>query len=184
MSEPRNGLTEILFSFQTGGSERVGRDVALHAARHGVPTSACSTHGGFGPISESLQAEGISCEPLQAGPGGRIGRALRLYRHLRAHRTAVVHVQHFNMLSIVYGPARLAGVKRIVVTEHTDYFLRTDSRARRVARWFGSRADVITVVHQGLADYLATDLGLDDGSDHVFTNGVDTRHYRPGPPAT
>jgi glycosyltransferase involved in cell wall biosynthesis len=181
MNEVRNGLTEILFSFQTGGSERVGRDIAMHAASCGVPTTACSTHGGYGPISESLQASGIACEALQVGPGGRVGRAMRLFRHLQTHRTAVVHVQHFNMLSIVYGPARAAGVQRIVVTEHTDYFLRTDRKARRIARRYGSRSDAITVVHQGVADFLTVRLGLDEDSVKVIANGVDTQYYSPGP---
>lgn len=180
MTDRRNALTEVLFSFQTGGSERIGRAIALYAAAHGVPTTACSTHGGAGPISESLQTAGIGCEPLQQGPGGRLGRALRLFTHLRKHRTSVLHVHHFNMLSIVYGPARLAGVKRIVVTEHTDYLMRTNARARRIARRYGRRADGITVVHQGVADYLTRELGLDTRSVSVVTNGVDTAHFCPG----
>jgi glycosyltransferase involved in cell wall biosynthesis len=172
-------LTEVLFSFATGGSERIGAAVATHASERGVRTTACATHGVRGPISEMLEAEGIECEAVQQGPGGRIGRALRLYRHMRRHGTTVVHVHHFNMASIVYWPARLAGVRRIVVTEHSNYRMRTEPADRRRAWRYGRLVDGVTVVHQGLADYLAADIGLDPAGIRVVINGVDTERFRP-----
>lgn len=114
--QPTGVLTEVLFSLQTGGSERVGSDIARYATRCGVATTVCATHLEEGPIGRSLTADGIECEPLRAGPGGRMGRAWRLYRHLRRHGTRVLHAHHFNVLSIAFAPAKLAGVGRIVVT--------------------------------------------------------------------
>jgi glycosyltransferase involved in cell wall biosynthesis len=89
-------------------------------------------------------------------------------------------VHHFNMLAIAYWPARFAGVKRIVVTEHSNYLMRTQSSARRIARRYGSRVDLITVVHQGLADYLVDEIGVDAARVRVIPNGVDTLVFRPG----
>ena len=175
----RVGLTEVLFGFQTGGSERVGAAIAEYAVTRGVPTSVCSTHGGTGPIARTLEAKDVPCEPLQAGPGGRVGRAIRLFRHLRRHRTAVLHVQHFNILSVVRLPARLAGVRRIVVTEHTDYHLRRHRKARSVARRHGRKADAVTVVHEALAEYLVEELDFPAERVTVIPNGVDTRRFTP-----
>lgn len=174
-------LTEVLFSFQTGGSERVGAAVARHAAGNGRSTSACATHGGPGPILHRLEEAGVTCEAVGDGSLGRIGRALRLYRHFRRHGTSVVHVQHFNVLSIVLGPARLAGVDRVVVTEHTDRELRTRPKARRIATRHGRRADDVTVVHQGIADFLIEELDFDPSHVHVIPNGVDTGRFQPRP---
>ncbi len=180
MSNALGPLTEVTFSFSTGGSERIAQVIAMHAMENGVSTTVCATHGGSGPISEQLRAEGIHCLPIQIGRGGRLGRALRLYRHLRRSRTTVLHVHHFNMLAIAYWPARIAGVKRIVVTEHSNYLLRTQSSARRIARRYGRRVDLTTVVHQGLADYLVNQIGLDARRVRVIPNGVDTLRFRPG----
>src|SRR5690606_6753438 len=136
----------------------------------GIPVSVCATHGESGPVSAALEAAGIPCLPLQAGGGGRIGRGWRLFRHLRDRRTAVLHVHHFNMLAIAYWPARLAGVRRIVVTEHTDYELQRSRRARSVARRYGRRADAVTAVHGGLAAILVDDVGLPEDLVHVIPN--------------
>lgn len=179
MNSVRGSLTQVCFSFATGGSERIAAAIAVHARKQGVPTTACATHGGYGPISEQLTASGVTCEAVQPGIGGRVGRAIRLYRHLRRHRTSVVHVHHFNMASIVYWPARLAGVDRIVVTEHSNYGMRTQAAARRRARRYGKLVDAVTVVHQGLADYLVDEIGLGSTDIRVVVNGVDTDRFVP-----
>lgn len=175
----REALTEVLFSFQLGGSERLGADIARHMSGRGIHTTVCSTHGGSGPIAESLEASGIECEPLRRGPLGRIGRPLRLLRHLRRHRTNVLHVHHFNMLSVVHDVARLAGVDRIVVTEHSDYQVRKDERTVRMTASLGKKVDLITAVHQDLADYLTEVIGKPAEPIRVIPNAVDTERFSP-----
>jgi len=173
-------LTEITYSFATGGSERIALAIAAEAMEQGVTTTACATHGGYGPVSDHLRELGVSCEAVQLGFGGRVGRAVRLFLHFRRNRTRIAHVHHFDMASIIYWPARLAGVRRVVITEHTDYALRTRPRAFRLARRYGSLADLTTVVHQGIADYLVSEVGLDPASVRVVVNGVDTSRFLPG----
>ena len=172
-------LTEVLFSFELGGSERLGADIARHASDHGIHTTVCSTHGGPGSIAESLEASGIECEALSAGPLGRLLRPLRLFRHLRRHRTSVLHVHHFNMLSVVYRVARFAGVDRIVVTEHSDHQVRKDERTVRMAARLGGEVDLVTAVHQDLADYLTDVIGEPDEPIRVIPNAVDTERFSP-----
>lgn len=179
MSSPE-ALTVVTYSLATGGSERVAADVARHVAGRGVRTSVCSTHGDVGPIGESLLADGIPCVPAGAGGGGRPGRAWRLFRHFRRSGTTVAHVHHFNMLAAAYRAARLAGVRRIVVTEHSDYQMRTRTGARERARKYGPLADLVTVVHDGLASYLDREIGIPRDRVAVISNGVDTAAFRPG----
>ena len=176
----REALTVVTYSLATGGSERVAADVARHVAARGVPTSVCATHGDVGPVGESLLADGIPCVPAGAGGGGRPGRTWRLFRHFRRSRTTVVHVHHFNMLAAAYRAARLAGVRRIVVTEHSDYQMRTRTGARQRARKYGPLADMVTVVHDGLALYLDREIGIPRDRVVVIPNGVDTAAFQPG----
>lgn len=179
MNAGSSSVTEVLFSFELGGSERLGADIARHLSGRRVHTSVCSTHGGLGPIAESLEASGIECEALQDGPVGRLGRPLRLLRHLRRHRTSVLHVHHFNMLSVVYNVARLSGVERIVVTEHSDHQVRKDARTVRATARLGKKVDLITAVHQDLADYLSGVIPASKEPIRVIPNAVDTDRFSP-----
>lgn len=184
MSTTSSAVTEVLFSFELGGSERLGADLARRMADRGIDTSVCSTHGGLGPIAESLEPFGIECEALQDGTFGRFGRPFRLFHHLRRHRTRVLHVHHFNMLSVVYRVARLAGVERIVVTEHSDHQVRKDERTVRATSRLGRRVDLITAVHQDLADYLSSIIPVSEVPIRVIPNGVDTDRFSPSGPRT
>jgi len=83
------------------------------------------------------------------------------------------------MLSVAYRPARLAGVSRIVVTEHSNHLMLSDPASKENARRYGPKADAITVVHQGLAKYLVSEIGLDESKIRVVPNGVDTGAFVP-----
>lgn len=179
MSTASSALTEVLFSFELGGSERLGADLARHMFDRGIRTSVCSTHGSLGPIAKSLEASGIECEALHDGPIGRLGRPFRLLRHLRRNRTSVLHVHHFNMLSVVYNVARFAGVERIVVTEHSDHQVRKKGRTVRAASRLGRKVDLITAVHQNLAEYLSGVIPAPREPIRVIPNAVDTDRFSP-----
>lgn len=179
MNTTSSAVTEVLFSFELGGSERLGADIARHMSERGVHASVCSTHGGLGPIAGLLEASGIECEALQGGAFGRFGRPFRLLRHLRRHRTSVLHVHHFNMLSVVYHVARLAGVERIVVTEHSDHQVRKDERTVRATSRLGKKVDLITAVHRDLADYLSSIIPAPKEPIRIIPNAVDTDRFAP-----
>lgn len=172
-------LTILCYSFSVGGSERIAAAVAKRCSGRGVDTTVCATHGGPGPISAELEEAGIRWLALTPGGGGRIGARTRLFRHLKATGTTVVHVHHLNMLAFAYLPVRLAGVERIVVTEHSVHQLRRSRRVRRRATRNARRADLVTVVHRGLARYLSHH-GVPPARLRVIPNGVDTEVYAPG----
>lgn len=169
-------LTEVTYSLATGGSERVAATIARAAVDRGIATTVCATHGPGGLLEDKLMQDGIPC--FVAG-GGRIKRMIRLYRHFRTVGTTVAHVHHFNMLASAYRPARLAGVSKIVVTEHSSHLLRTRSVDRWRARRFARRVDHVTAVHDGLADYLMDEIHLPSERVSVIPNGVDVRAFRP-----
>lgn len=175
-------ITELIFSFQTGGSERIGQEIAryLHSSGHDV--TVCATHGGPGPVSELLEKEGIPWFQASSLGGDRFRKAICLFNYFRRIRCDILHVHHFNMLSVALAPARLAGVSRIVITEHSNFRLRTDPRTLRRARKYARRADAITVVHGGLERFVHERLDVGEVPVTVIPNGVDTQLYSPGPP--
>lgn len=174
-------VTEVVYSLQTGGSERIGADIARHLRLRGADSSVCATHGGGGPVSDGLRQDRIPWCAAERESENRIQRAWRVYRHLRSTRCRVLHAHHFNMLAVSYAPARLAGVDRIVVTEHSDYLMKSDPDTLQRARKYARRADHVTVVHAGLKDFVCGHLGLPEGQVSVVPNGVDTEYFSPGP---
>ena len=178
MTKPR--AMQMLYSFVNGGSERLGALIASDLASGGWPLDVGATDIPDGPVRSWLVSKGISTIGFDRNLG-RIGRRWKLYRHLRSRRIEVLHVQHFSMLALCYWPARLARVRRIVVTEHNEEPLRIDDRLWRTSRYYGSRADLVTVIHEGLRRYLVDELGLPPDRVRTIPNGVDTTKFRPAP---
>jgi len=171
-------LTEVTYSFATGGSERIAADVAEHVVAAGGLATACATHGGRGAISERLESAGIPAVPLDVG-AGRVGKSVVLWRHLSRFRPHTLHVHHLNMLAAVYRTARKAGVQRIVCTEHTDREVRNDPSSRALAQRYGPQVELLTVVYPGMAEYFARVIAVPRSEIRVIPNGVDVELFRP-----
>jgi len=83
------------------------------------------------------------------------------------------------MLVTTFVPARLALVRRIVVTEHTDEELRHSPEARKTASRYGRRVDAVSTVHSGIRKYIVGYLGFPEDQVVVIPNGVDTNRFKP-----
>lgn len=182
MSTRAPRLLAFVYSFDLAGSERVGADIAQALAARGWSVEVCATHAADGPLRTRLEAAGIRCFGLDSERRSRLGRRWAVLRLLRVRRPDVLHVQHFPMLALVRRAARLAGVPRIVVTEHTDAHLRGDPAMARLAVRHGRRADCITVIHAELRRRLVDDLGLPAERVVLIPNGVDRSRFRPASP--
>ena len=111
-------------------------------------------------------------------PGWRVGVWWALWRHLRRVRPRAVHTHHVGPL--IYGglAARLAGVPRIIHTEHDAWHLR-DPRRRRLQRL------ILTLVRPRLvADSAQVAVAvrgqLPGWPVQVIRNGIDTTRFTPG----
>lgn len=171
----------VLYSFENGGSERMACDVIQHLRDEGYPVEVCATHSAHGPIAVHLEQQGVRCFGIDADARSWAGRRLALFRLFRQRRVEVLFVQHFPMLVLCNVPARLAGVSRLVVTEHTDEQLRSSRKLQRLARRHAIGLDAVTVIHAGLRDALSGMLGITPERVVVIPNGVDTTAFRPRP---
>jgi glycosyltransferase involved in cell wall biosynthesis len=107
----------------------------------------------------------------------RNGLNVALIAKLRELRLDAIHLHHFvahNKLSLA---AKIAGIPRIVVTEHSeaDLLASIAGRMRLRANW--RLADRIVVIHDGLQEYLAGQLGISRSRISVVPNGIDSNHW-------
>ena len=171
-------LMEVVCTFTMGGSERLAVLLADRLREQGMHTSVCTTSGGAGPICDVMDERGIPWFAPVERAGNPLSRRLQLAHLFRRERIDVLHLHHVPNLALCYWPARLAGVRRIVMTEHTDYELRHTPRVWRRAARFAPKAEAITVIHSGL-EQLFREVGLPADRLHRIDNGVDTRTFRP-----
>lgn len=180
MNRPQR-LLEVLYSFDSGGSERLGVALAQGLAARGWDVTVAATHSANGPVRDALEAAGIACHGLDIESRGRLARRWAIFRLCRRLQPDVLHAQHIHMLMLAYWPARLAGVRRFVVSEHSDRRLRERPGLRRRLRRYARRVSQITVIHDELARYLVEDVGIAAERVQVIVNGVDAERFAPAP---
>jgi glycosyltransferase involved in cell wall biosynthesis len=169
-------VAEGLFSYEFGGSERVGVDLALEFKRRGYQVVCFALHGSDGPMRAELERAGIRCLDLNyqrfRGSLRRLRYYWTLWRMLRKERVRALHVHHHGAMILCGIPARLAGISRIVMTEHGLQALMERPQARRLTVRYCRFASDITVVEQTQADYFHRQLGFPVSKLHVVANGV------------
>jgi glycosyltransferase involved in cell wall biosynthesis len=180
MSAPPPRILEVLYSFRIGGSELVGLEVATQLVQSGAQVYCAVIDAGPGPLRERCAELGIQVVDLQIStrnPLTRNGFSLALTRRLKDLRLDAVHLQHFIALNKLGLPARLAGIKRVVVTEHSVLDA-SQSRAVRFRIQLNWRlASSITVVHHGIKEYLCGPLGIPESRVEVIPIGIETEKY-------
>jgi glycosyltransferase involved in cell wall biosynthesis len=169
-------IVEGLYSFQIGGSEKLGSLLARSFAARGYRVVALSFFDTDGPIRAELQQAGIPCHGLDVENRSRWRRATLSYevrRWFASEQVDVAHLHHGVTAIRAVDPAREAGVRRIVVTEHADLQLRTEARYRWRVRRVLPRTDAVTVINAELVDYFARELEVPSSRLHLVPNAVD-----------
>lgn len=139
----------------------------------------------FEPDFVSLQEKGVLAAEIEnqhcpvvtfdKQPGFKAGLVLRLASYLRTLRPDIVHTH--NAGGFVYGTisARLAGVPRLVHTQHGCRFAKSKSDIR-LFRWLSRIADRMIGVSDEIRTLLIS-LGIDAGRTDVIRNGVDLDRF-------
>jgi glycosyltransferase involved in cell wall biosynthesis len=165
-----------LFSYQFGGSERVGVDLAMEFKRRGYQVVCFAFHDSDGPMRVELERAGIRCLDLNTEKfHGALRHALffwKFWRMLRKERIRALHVHHHGAMILCGIPARLAGLTRVVMTEHGLQALLERADARRLTVRYCRYASDITVVEPGQLEYFHKELGFPLEKLHCIPNGV------------
>ena len=179
-AHPRRRVLEVLFSFRVGGSELLGLELASQLAAEGVEVFCTALDGMQGPLVQRCADLGVQVVDLglpRPGLLARNGVSADLVRRLRALDLDAIHLQHFLGLNKLGLPARLAGVPRIVVTEHSVLDVSQSFAGRMRVRMGSALAHHVTVIHPSIKDYLAGTLGLQSARITVIPVGVDLARW-------
>lgn len=168
-------IAEALFTYRIGGSERVAVDLALEFKRRGYRVVCLAFHDSDGPMRRQLEGAGVRCLDMDyanfKGVWRRLAYLWSFWRMLRREQISALHVHHTNALILCGIPARLARVRRVLVTEHGLDWLR-QPLGRRVARRYRGYASNFSVVEPAQAHYFCTELGVPEERVHYVANGV------------
>jgi glycosyltransferase involved in cell wall biosynthesis len=177
---PAPRILEVLYSFRVGGSELVGLDLARQLVESGAEVYCAAIDAGPGPLRARCAEYGIRVVDLQIPTRNfltRNGLSIALARRLKELKLDAVHFQHFLGLNKLGLPARLAGIRRVVVTEHSVLDASQSPAVRFRIRLNWRLASAITVVHEGIKDYLCQRLKIPEGRVEVIPIGIETQKY-------
>lgn len=177
MARPR--ILQVLFCFRVGGSELFGLELSHQLVELGAEVLCGAIDGTPGPLIDRCREYGIEPVDLRI-PGdvlGRNGVSLQLLRRIEELRPDAIHLQHFLGLNKLGIPARLAGVRRIIVTEHSILDVDQSWRTRLRARLGWRLATKITVIHPSIRDYLCGRLGLPTERVEAIPIGIEIERY-------
>jgi glycosyltransferase involved in cell wall biosynthesis len=168
-----------LFSFQIGGSERVGADLALEIARRGHETHCFAFYDTDGPIRAELEGAGIRCHDLDYKTRPRLTRRFsyqwEFYRFLRRHSIDALVVHHATGLIICGLPTRLARTPSVVMIEHGIHQLRDRPDYRRSARRYCGFAHHVVGIDPTITKYFGEHMGTPAERLHYIPNGIRER---------
>jgi len=118
---------------------------------------------------------------IHKAAGKDAGAYLRVFKALRALKPDLVHTRNLPAVDMIY-IARLAGVKRVVHSEHGLDVFELDGRNakyNRLRRWTRPLVEHYVTMSADLARWMREEVGVAGEKVSVFYNGVDTGHFRP-----
>lgn len=171
-------VTQIVFDLDGGGMETLVQSMADNWAGTQVEMSVITLSGRTGRTGESVRNRVDQFHVLELTRGLSMIAPTQLVRAIRATRPDVVHL-HTGAWYKSALAARVAGVPRVVYTEHGREHhdpLLARLQDRLASRW----TDAVVAVSRRLHDYLIRTVGV--RADRVVTipSGVDTTRFSPG----
>lgn len=172
-------IAEGLYSYQIGGSERVGIELAIEFARRGYRVVCFAFYDSKGPMRTLAEAAGIRCLDLNyLNRRWGIRRAtyqVAMWRMLRRERVDALHVHHATALILSGVPAWFAGVSRVVMTEHALHQFIEQRSYRLAATRYCKFADAVTLVESQQVQYFHDALAVPTAKLHHISNGARLR---------
>lgn len=177
-SRPR--ILQVVHSFAVGGSELFGVELGHRLAQQGAQVLCGTLYGSTGPLVQRCAEYGLEVVELSVPTRhvlGRNGLSIDLMHRLRALRLDAIHLQHFLGLHKLGLAARLAGISRVVVTEHSVFDVDQSWAGRFRARLDWRLATTITVIHPSIKEYLCGNLGMAPERVEVIPIGIEVERY-------
>lgn len=130
-------------------------------------------------FSARVRRGGVEICELHKRPGKDVAAYARMWRILRRLRPQIVHTRNLPALDMIV-PARLAGVRRFVHSEHGLDMIELDGKnakynsMRRASRLV---VDRYITMSRDLNDWMLREIGVPAGRIETIYNGVDTARF-------
>ncbi len=175
---PPLSIAHVGDSMEIGGAEKLTATLCRLQRDRGHAASVHCLYR-LGALGQELQAEGF--EVILHHPSSFFHLVRGLYKAFRRSRPDVVHCHNATAAIIAVLPARLAGVKTVIVTRHglvkPPYQIRRELKFALASRW----CDWIVAVCEGTqANLLAAPFAARDRIIHIY-NGACPANVRARP---
>ncbi len=175
VNDKRLRLAYITLGLEVGGQEKLLVEFARRVDRARFEGHLICL-GERGPLADPIEACGWPVTALAAPPGLRPRLVWRLAKLFRQLQCDVVHTHDDKPL--IYGvlAAQLAGVRRIIHTQHHGKLASLSRRQERLVAWASRGADCfVCVSHDSARQMIAQ--GVPAGRVRVLWNGVDLARF-------
>jgi len=179
-------VLHVITGLAAGGAEQQLRLVLPHLAAGGVECEVV-TFTNPGSIAEVIRAEGTRVHHLGMRGNRDVAALPRLVRLIREGRFDLVHTHLYR--ACLYGrlAARLAGVRRVVATEHSlgDELIEGRRRTAGVRALYlvGERLGDVTIAVSDTVARRLREWGVRATRIVVVPNGIDAQRFRFDPAA-
>jgi sugar transferase (PEP-CTERM/EpsH1 system associated) len=168
-------VMHVSYSLDTGGAEVVILDLLRRLDRRRFRPSVCSFQVG-GTMNRQFADCGVPIFEVQKREGKDWALLFKLWRLFLRERVDIVHCHNSAMWLYAAVPARLAGVKGLILTEH--------AMPTRLSRLFVTAArplqrltSLITVNSAQVGAFLTGTLGLSGHGIKLILNGIDLARF-------
>lgn len=175
-------ICHIILRLEVGGLENGLVNLINHLpATHFRHAIICLQYAG--DFRQRIRRDDVVIHELHKGEGKALHLYRQVWRLLRELRPDIVHTRNLPTVDMLL-PARLAGVKRLVHSEHGLDQLELQGSNRKY-NWL-RRASRLVVGHyitvsRDLAHWLHQRIGIPERRISAIHNGVDTDKFSPAP---
>jgi glycosyltransferase involved in cell wall biosynthesis len=173
------GVVHVVVDLQGGGMESRVASMARRLAGSRVRVSVITLSGREGRVGEKLAPFVHRFHSVRPIRGASMVLPLSLARLIHSTGAEVVHL-HSGCWYKGAVAARLAGVRKVVYTEHGREHNETALR-KLLDRAGGRWTDAVVAVSDRLRDYMHAVLGIPWKRLYTVQNGVDTEQFTPAP---
>ena len=163
-----------LYSFDIGGSEVLGRNLALALKKQGHMPSLCAINHD-GELSGELDRHQIPAIVINRKPGEYIRAMWRVWLSFRKLRPDVVHTHHLYVLVYCFLAAKLVGA-RLIHTEH-EYFSLLNPKKKLMLRILSMFCDRVTGVEDTVTAFLEHEIGVIPTKLTTIRNGINVEQF-------
>jgi len=168
-------LLHIVLYLPYGGLEKIVYDFSVALNGKGYEVHVVALQAG-GPMQDKLEQAGIPVDVLGKRPGKIDFKLLvKLVKLIKKYDIDVIH-SHSGCIMYAALAGRLAGVKKIIHTEHGKYFPEPKSRILE-DRIFSYLITKYVCVSKELEEYVANTTKIPKRKIKTVINGIDTSKF-------